>query len=50
VLGYVAKDAKITMELATGCEVLGALRWIARNGKLRSMALPEGWLTVEEAR
>jgi hypothetical protein len=32
-----------------GCEALGALRWITRSGKLRSMALPEEWLTVELA-
>jgi len=25
------------------------MRWFARSGKLRSMALPKGWLTVEAA-
>ena len=28
---------------------LRAMRWYARSGKLRSMALPKGWLTVEAA-
>ena len=49
VLRYVARDVQITMELATTCESCGDLRWIARSGKLRSMALPEGWLAVEAA-
>jgi hypothetical protein len=49
VLWYVTQDVRITMELATTCESLGALRWVARSGKLRSMALPEGWLAVEDA-
>ena len=49
VLQYVARDARATLELATACEALGALRWVARSGKLRTMALPEGWLTVEAA-
>jgi hypothetical protein len=38
------------MELATACETCGAMRWIARSGKRRSMALPEGWLPVSKAR
>ena len=48
-LQYVGQDARTTLDLATTCEPRGELRWIARSGKLRSMALPEGWLTVEEA-
>ena len=35
--------------LATACEALGVFRWSARSGKLRSMAIPEGWLTAEAA-
>jgi hypothetical protein len=50
VFRYVAQDMRTTLELATACEVLGALRWIARSGNLRSMVLSEGWLTVETAR
>ncbi len=49
VLQYVAQDARTTLEVALKCESLGAMRWIARSGKLRSMGLPRGWLTVEEA-
>jgi hypothetical protein len=48
VLGHVVQDVKMTLELATTCEVLGELRWVARSNTVRSMALPEGWLTVEE--
>jgi hypothetical protein len=49
VLSYVAQDVKTTMEVAQACESLGALRWVARSGKLRTMRLPEGWLTVDKA-
>ena len=49
VLRYVAQDVQTTLEVATACESLGALRWIARSGKLRTMRLLEGWLTVEKA-
>lgn len=49
VLRYVAQDVRTTMELAQICERCGVLRWIARSGKVRSMALPEGWMTVEKA-
>ncbi len=49
VLRYVAQDVKTTMELATACEACGAFRWVARSGKVRSMALPRGWLAVEQA-
>jgi hypothetical protein len=49
VLRYVAQDVRTTLELATACEALGELRWVARSGKRRSMELPQGWLTVSEA-
>jgi len=49
VLQYVAQDVRTTAQLATACEACGKLRWIARSGKLRSMALPKGWLTVDLA-
>ena len=48
VLRYVAQDVKTTMDLAVACETLGALRWIAKSGKLRTMRLLEGWLTVSD--
>ena len=49
VLEYVAQDVRTTAELAVACEACRALRWIAKSGKLRTMALPGGWLTAEEA-
>jgi hypothetical protein len=49
VLQYVAQDVRTTLDLATACEASGKLCWIARSGQLRSMALPEGWLTVSQA-
>ncbi len=49
VLQYVAQDVKTTLELATACEAGGAMRWITRSGKPRTMALPDGWLPVKEA-
>ena len=49
VLQYVAQDVRTTMEVATACEALGKFCWIAKSGKLRSMRLPDGWLTVEDA-
>jgi hypothetical protein len=49
VLAYVARDVRCTLELATTCEARGALRWVARSGKVRSLRLSEGWLTVRDA-
>ena len=45
-----AQDVRTTIEVATACEALGKFRWIAKSGNLRSMMLPEGWFTVDEAR
>jgi hypothetical protein len=49
VLRYVAQDVRATLELATTCEARGELRWVARSGKVRSMGLGKGWLSVSEA-
>ncbi len=49
VLKYVAQDVRSCMEVATACEALGALPWVARSGKVWTMRLPWGWLTVSEA-
>jgi hypothetical protein len=49
VLGYVAQDVRTTMELATACEASGMFRWVAHSGKVRSLMLSKGWLTVSEA-
>jgi hypothetical protein len=48
-LQYVAQDVRTTLDLATACKACGTFHWIARSGKLRSMAQPEEWLTVEAA-
>ena len=37
------------MEGATACEACGEFRWVARSGKVRTLMLSEGWLTVREA-
>lgn len=49
VLDYVSQDVRITAELATACEACGSFRWITQKGKPRTMALPEGWLSVDLA-
>ncbi len=49
VLAYVGQDVRIASGLATACEALGELRWVTRSGKVRSLMLSEGWLTVSEA-
>ena len=49
VLRYVAQDVRTTLDLARICERCGALRWVARSGKVRTMPLPEGWLSVGTA-
>ncbi len=49
VLRYVAQDVRTTMEVAQVCESRGELRWVARSGKVRCMALGKGWLMVWEA-
>jgi hypothetical protein len=49
VLKYVAQDVRTTLDLATTCDASGIMRWIARSGRRRSMALPQGWLAVSEA-
>ncbi len=49
VLRYVAQDVRTTMEVALKCETAAALHWISQRGKLRTMKLVDGWLTVEKA-
>jgi hypothetical protein len=49
VLRYVGQDVRTTLDLALACESAGALHWISQRGKLRTMKLVDGWLTVEEA-
>ncbi len=49
VLEYVSQDARTTMEVGLKCESCGRFQWIAKSGNLRTMRLPCGWLTVDEA-
>jgi hypothetical protein len=49
VLDYVAQDVRTTLDLGAACESSGELCWVARSGKVRSLLLSEGWLTVSEA-
>jgi len=49
VLEYVSQDVRATLAVGLFCENCGQLDWIARSGNLRTMKLPHGWLTVEEA-
>jgi hypothetical protein len=48
-MGRVADGDSTLPGALTTCEASGGLRWIARSGKLRPMALPEGWLSVQAA-
>ena len=46
---YVAQDVRATLELARACEKQHTVRWVARSGKIRDMALRSGWLPVDVA-
>jgi hypothetical protein len=50
VLEYVSQDVKTTLDVALACEKCKKLSWIAKSGNLRTMRLPNGWLTVDAAR
>lgn len=50
VLDYVAEDVRIARDIALKCEKQRRFRWITGRGKSSSMPLPDGWLTVAEAR
>ncbi len=32
------------------CEASGRIDWSTRSGKLRSLLIPKGWLTVKQAK
>lgn len=49
VLKYVEQDARCTLQVAEACERDRKLRWITQRGKSSNMALPNGWLNVEQA-
>ncbi len=49
VLDYVAQDVRVAMEIALTCERRRKFEWITRKGTKSSLALANGWLTVEES-
>jgi hypothetical protein len=49
-LGQLSHDVRLTLELADKCQEAGELRWESQSGRPASLPLPEGWLTVDEAR
>lgn len=49
VLEYVAHDCQLTLDVAVEAERRGEFRWITKKGKMASLLLPNGWLTVEQA-
>jgi hypothetical protein len=49
VLEYVTQDVRTTLDVALTCEKCKKLNWIAKSGNLRTMKLPNGWLTVDKA-
>jgi hypothetical protein len=50
VLAYCAQDVRLTLQLAQTCERTGQLAWVTQRGTTGAMPLPNGWLTVREAR
>jgi hypothetical protein len=49
VLEYVAQDVRITLQVAELCEERRRFAWVTRKRAVSSMALPNGWLTVDQA-
>ncbi len=49
VINYVAQDVRVTLELATECDRRRIFKWITSRGKIGTMPLPKGWLSVNEA-
>jgi hypothetical protein len=49
VLKYVGQDCRMALEVAEKSEQRRSFSWIKGNGKTGTLALPKGWLTVQEA-
>jgi hypothetical protein len=49
VINYVAQDVRATIELAAECRRRRMFKWITSRGKVGTMPLPKGWLSVDEA-
>ena len=44
-----AQDAWIALQIACVCDKQRRFKWTTQRGKISSMELPRGWLTVGEA-
>ena len=49
VLDYCARDARLTLELATATREQRCLEWTARSGRPNRLALPGGWPSVAQS-
>jgi len=49
VLEYCMRDSNLTLQIAKQCERSRQFAWITQRGTTRQLALPNGWLTVQEA-
>jgi len=49
VLEYCMQDARLTLQIAMQCEQYQQFTWKTRRGTTGQLALPNGWLTVQEA-
>jgi hypothetical protein len=49
VLKYVGQDCRMALEVAEKSEERRSFSWIKGNGKAGALALPNGWLTVQDA-
>ena len=49
VLNYVSQDCRIALEVAEKSEQQRSFSWITQRGTVSDLALPKGWLTVQDA-
>jgi hypothetical protein len=49
VLKYVGQDCKVTLDVAEKSEQRRSFSWITKRGTPSNLAIPDGWLTVQEA-
>lgn len=49
VLGYVAQDVRLALQIASECEKRKHFAWITQKGMKKTEPLPGGWKTVREA-
>ncbi len=49
VLNYVGQDCRVALKVAEKSEQRRNFSWITQSGKANDLALPKGWLTVQDA-